>query len=115
MPHISNSRYGGKIPMITDRGGERFIADIDRRTTVSYKRFGFESNEGNILLDVDSRARGKISFFADGVKIAQAAVTPSGRSKASLSYKVSEKTEQALSIKFSGKGSFDLYSIEFKE
>lgn len=49
------------------------------------------------------------------MKIAQAAVTPSGRSKASLSYKVSEKTEQALSIKFSGKVSFDLYSIEFKE
>lgn len=115
MPHISNSRYGGKIPMITDRGGERFIANIDRRTTVSYKWFGFESNEGDIILDVDSRARGKISVFADGVKIAQAAVTPSVRRKASLSYKVSEKTEQALSIKFSGKGSFDLYSIEFKE
>lgn len=62
MPHISNRRYNGNIPKITDCRGERYIADIDRRTAVCYKWFDFVSDTGEIILDIDSHADGKSLF-----------------------------------------------------
>lgn len=115
MPHISNRRYNGNIPKITDCRGERYIADIDRRTAVCYKWFDFVSDTGEIILDIDSHADGKIVVFANRIPIASAAITPCGRSKIIMQYKVHDANSQTLSINFSGKGTFDLYTIEFKK
>lgn len=115
MPHISNRRYNGNIPKITDCRGERYIADIDRRTAVCYKWFDFVSDTGEIILDIDSHADGKIVVFANRIPIASAAITSCGRSKIIMQYKVHDANSQTLSINFSGKGTFDLYTIEFKE
>ena len=77
--------------------------------SADYNIYG--GNTACVELDFD----GKIVVFANRIPIASAAITPCGRSKIIMQYKVHDANSQTLSINFSGKGTFDLYTIEFKE
>ena len=115
MPRVSNKQCKKPIPMVTHKNGERFIANIDAKTTITYKWFDFENQNGTLELDMDSNANGEIQVFANGKTIAKKHVNPFGRKTIALNYQVENKNKQELSIQFFGKGKFDLYSLEFKE
>ena len=66
-------------------------------------------------MDIDSNADGEIQIFANGKTIARKRITPFGRKTIVLEYQVENKNKQELSIRFFGKGKFDLYSLNFKE
>lgn len=115
MPHLSNQKSKKSIPMVTHKNGERYIANIDGKTTITYKWFDFENQNGTIELNVDSNADGEIQVFANGKTIAKKHINPFGRKTIALNYQVENKNKQELSIRFFGKGKFDLYSLNFKE
>lgn len=58
---------------------------------------------------------GEIQVFANGKTIARKRINPFGRKTFVLEYQVENKNKQELSIRFFGKGKFDLYSFNFKE
>lgn len=114
MPRVSNKQYKKRpIPMVIHKQGERYITNIDSKTTVTYKWFDFENDKGTISLDVDSNANGEIHIFTDNEEIAKASITPVGRKTVSMNFQTDHMHKTPLSIRFSGKGEFDLYSIEF--
>ena len=115
MPRVSNKQCKKPIPMVTHKNGERYIANIDGKTTITYKWFDFENKNGTLELDIDSNADGQIQVFANGKTIAQKRITPFGRKTIALAYQIESKNKQELSIRFLGKGKFDLYSLNFKE
>jgi len=115
MPRVSNKQCKKQIPMVTHKNDERYIANIDGKTTITYKWFDFENQKGTLELDIDSNADGKIQVFANGKTIAQKRITPFGRKTIALAYQIENKNKQELSIRFFGKGKFDLYSLNFKE
>ncbi len=115
MPRVSNRKYNKPIPMVTHKNGERYIANIDGKTVITYKWFDFEKRNGVLELDVDSNADGEIRALANGKAIAKKSVTPFGRKTIALEYQVDTKEKQALSIRFFGKGKLDLYSLNFRE
>lgn len=114
MPHLSNQKCKKPIPMVTHRGNERFISNIDCKTTVTYKWFDFIKTVGEISLNIDTRAKGEILFFADDEVIARLPINDSGRTTVSTEYQVHDFRKKSLSFKFSGKGSFNLYSFTFQ-
>ena len=115
MPRVSNKKYNKPIPMVTHKNNERFIANIDGKTSITYKWFNFEKEKGIINLDIDSKADGEIQIFANDELISREHITPYGRLTVPFTYKSVNQNKQALSIKFFGKGKFDLYSLNFKE
>ena len=58
---------------------------------------------------------GEIQVFANGKTIARKRINPFGRKAIALVYQIVNKDKQELSIRFFGKGKFDLYSLNFKE
>ena len=115
MPRVSNRQCKKPIPMVTHKSDERYIANIDGKTTITYKWFDFENQNGTLELDIDSNADGEIQVFANGKTIARKRINPFGRKTIALEYQVENKNKQELSIRFFGKGKFDLYALEFKE
>ena len=115
MPRVSNKKYKKSIPMVTHKNGERYIANIDGKTTIVYKWFDFENDNGTLELDIDSNADGEIQIFANDEIISKERITPFGRKTVVLDYQIKHKNKQEISIRFFGKGKFDLYSFEFKE
>ena len=101
--------------MVTHKNNERYIANIDAKTTITYKWFDFENQNVTLELDMDSNADGEIRILANGKIIAKKHINPFGRKTIALNYQVESKNKQALSIRFFGKGKFDLYSLNFKE
>ena len=100
---------------ITHKNGERYIANIDGKTTITYKWFDFDNQTGTLELDMDSNADGEIQVFANGKTIARKRINPFGRKTIALAYQIENTDKQELSIRFFGKGKFDLYALEFKE
>ena len=115
MPRVSNRQYKKPIPTVTHKNGERYIANIDGRTTITYKWFDFEKQNGTLELDIDSNADGEIKILANGKTIAEKRINPFGRKTAALYYRVEKKDKQELSVRFFGKGKLNLYSLNFKE
>ena len=115
MPRVSNKQCKKPIPMVTHKSDERYIANIDGKTTITYKWFDFENQTGTLELDIDSNADGEIQVFAIGKTIAKKRINPFGRKTIAFNYQVENKNKQELSIRFFGKGKFDLYSLNFKE
>ncbi len=113
MPKISNKKYDKPIPMVMQKGDESLVANIDNKTVVAFKWFDFEKNLGTINLDIDSNADGEIEIFASNELLSRQHITPYGRLIVPFSYRITNKTKQTLSIKFSGKGKFNLYSLDF--
>lgn len=113
MPHLSNQKCKKPIPMVTHRGNERLIANIDSKTTITYKYFDFENQEGKISFDIGSKSQGEISIFADDELISKIAVDGFGRKVVYSKYKTNETGKKALTIKYIGKESINLYSFEF--
>ena len=101
--------------MVTHKNGERYIANINGKTTITYKWFDFENQNGTLELDIDSNADGEIQVFANGKTIAKKHINPFGRKMIAFNYQVENKNKQELSIRFFGKGKFDFYALEFKE
>ena len=101
--------------MVTCENNERFIANIDGKTTITYKWFDFENRNGTLELDIDSKADGEIQVFANGKTIAKKHINQFGRKTVALEYQIENKNNQELSIRFFGNGKFDLYSLKFKE
>ena len=60
MPHLSNQKSKKSIPMVTHKGNERFISNIDNKTTITYKWFDFIKGDGEIGFDIDSNAQGEL-------------------------------------------------------
>lgn len=114
MPKISNGKYDKPIPKVTHKGSESFITGIDNRTKVVYKWFDFEKDNGIICLDIGSNVKGEIRIFANDIKIASAEISPFGRKTVETHYSIINKNKQALKIEFTGHGTLDLFSIEFK-
>lgn len=115
MPRVSNKKYKKPIPMVTHKNGERYIANIDGKTTIVYKWFDFENDNGTLELDIDSNADCEIQVFANNEIISKERITPFGRKTVVLDYQIKNKNKQEISIRFFGKGKLDLYSFEFKE
>ena len=115
MPRVSNKQCKKPIPMVTHKSDERYIANINGKTTITYKWFDFENQNGTLELDIDSNADGEIQVFANGEIVSKESITPFGRKTIALNYQVENKNKQELSIRFFGKGKFDLYSLNFKE
>lgn len=57
---------------------------------------------------------GEIQIFANNEMISKERITPFGRKTVVLDYQIKNKNKQEISIRFFGKGKFDLYSFEFK-
>lgn len=112
MPHISNQECKKQIPMVTHSDNERFIANIDSKTSVTYKWFDFTKNQGIISLDIDSKASGEILIFAVQELISKIAVNGFVRKNVYAKYQINNTGKKALTFKFLGKGKFDLYSFE---
>lgn len=115
MPRLQNRKSIVKIPMVTHKGNERYIANIDSDTTVKYKYFNFESAEGTIKLDIDSSNNGKIQMYLDDELVANAEVISNGRAEIKANYSMKNTGKKALSFRFAGKGTIDLYSFELLE
>ncbi|MGN0533620.1 MAG: family 43 glycosylhydrolase [Eubacterium sp.] len=113
MPHISNQKCKKPIPMVTHRDNERFITNIDSKSTVTYKWFDFTKAVGKISLDIGSKSQGEISIFADDELISKIAVDGFGRKAVGAEYKINDIGKKALTFKYNGEQSVDLYSFEF--
>lgn len=114
MPHLSNQKSKKIIPMVTHKGNERFISNIDSKTTITYKWFDFIKADGEIGFDIDSSAQGEMIVTADDEVIARVPINNFGRTTVSAKYHVQGLKRKSLSLKFSGKGTFNLYSFTFK-
>lgn len=114
MPHLSNQKSKKIIPMVTHKGNERFISNIDSKTTITYKWFDFIKADGEICFDIDSGAQGEMIVTADDEVIARVPINNFGRTTVSAKYHIQDLRRKSLSLKFSGKGSFNLYSFTFK-
>lgn len=114
MPHLSNQKSKKSIPMVTHKGNERFISNIDNKTTITYKWFDFIKGDGEIGFDIDSNAQGEMIVTADDEVIARMPVNNFGRTTVSAKYHIQDLRRKSLSLRFSGKGSFNLYSFTFK-
>lgn len=114
MPHLSNRKSKKPIPVVTHRGNERFISNIDSKTTITYKWFDFVKSDGEICFDIDSSAQGEMIVTVDDEVIARMPINNFGRTTVSAKYHIQDLRRKSLSLKFSGKGSFNLYSFTFK-
>lgn len=114
MPHLSNRKSKKPIPVVTHRGNERFISNIDSKTTITYKWFDFIKADGEICFDIDSGSQGEMIVTADDEVIARVPINNFGRTTVSAKYHIQDLRRKSLSLKFSGKGSFNLYSFTFK-
>ena len=114
MPHLSNQKSKKIIPMVTHRGNERFISNIDSKTIITYKWFDFVKSDGEICFDIDSSAQGEMIVTVDDEVIARMPINNFGRTTVSAKYHIQDLRRKSLSLKFSGKGSFNLYSFTFK-
>lgn len=114
MPHLSNQKSKKIIPMVTHRGNERFISNIDSKTTITYKWFDFIKADGEICFDIDSGAQGEMIVTADDEVIARVPINNFGRTTVSAKYHIQDLRRKSLSLKFSGKGTFNLYSFTFQ-
>lgn len=114
MPHLSNQKSKKIIPMVTHKGNERFISNIDSKTTITYKWLDFIMADGEICFDIDSGAQGEMIVTADDEVIARVPINNFGRTTVSAKYHVQGLKRKSLSFRFSGKGRFDLYSFTFQ-
>jgi len=114
MPHLSNQKSKKIIPMVTHKGNERFISNIDSKTTITYKWFDFIKADGEICFDIDSGAQGEMIVTADDEVIARVPINNFGRTTVSAKYHIQDLRRKSLSLKFSGKGTSNLYSFTFK-
>ena len=114
MPHLSNQKSKKIIPMVTHKGNERFISNIDIKTTITYKWFDFIMADGEISFDIDSGAQGEMIVTADDEVIARVPINNFGRTTVSAKYHIQDLRRKSLSFRFSGKGRFDLYSFTFQ-
>ena len=74
--------------MVTHKGNERFISNIDNKTTITYKWFDFIKGDGEIGFDIDSNAQGKMIVTVDDEVIARMPINNFGRTTVSTKYHV---------------------------
>lgn len=113
MPKISNRKYDKPIPMVMEKDGESLVAGIDSKTTVTFKWFDFENDMGHIRLDIEATAPCEISVFANDVKIAAVVIESPGRRTVAAQYRLTDTKKQALSVRSTGPGTLDFYTLEF--
>lgn len=114
MPRVSNMQYKIPIPMVTHKNGERYIANIDSKTTIIYKWFNFNTPKGEILLDLESDFNGTVHIYADDECIAYIKVNDNERKEYSTDYYITNPGIKVLTFKYQGKGKINLYSFEFR-
>lgn len=113
MPRVSNAKCKTPIPMVTHKNNERYITNVDGKTTVAYKWFDFDKQKGKIAVELESYTTGILKIYADDELIAKININGNGRNIYNADYRFEKTGTKTLTFKYKGKGKINLYSFEF--